>query len=208
MDAEVLTVELLSDTTFSANFGCSVDVDVEVDHDDFGCPVVSGKAIRGLLRDTWLSCAPLFPEMTSIAGRLFGAVGDLNEAGILRIGQGTIDARTRGLIVNAVRRERGPTRRSIFLAFTTVRRQTAEERSTGAPAEHSLRSSRVLIRNLRLQAPVHWLQTPTQQDLACLAMVLLGTRHAGCGRNRGRGHIRLFLNNDLKHTVNLMAQLQ
>lgn len=59
----VLHIELLSDATFGRGEGSAGEVDTEVEHDEFGIPFIGGKTVRGLLRDTWLSMRPHFPEL-------------------------------------------------------------------------------------------------------------------------------------------------
>ena len=108
------------------------------------------------------------------------------------------------------------TPRDVLFALTAVRHQTSEERTTGAPAEHSLRSTRVALHgvgagtstfeNLKLLAPLHWLRPPRPAELTCLAMATLATRHAGIGRTRGRGHVRLTLNGNLEYTQKLVTE--
>jgi hypothetical protein len=63
-----------------------------------------------------------------------------------------------------------------------------QRRKTGAPAKGTLRSVRVIVRGMQLEAPLVWLGQPAPQDLQCLALACLAIRHAGLGRNRGRGH--------------------
>ena len=65
----------------------------------------------------------------------------------------------------------------------------------------------MVIRGTKLHAPIQWLEEPSTEDLACLAITLLATRHAGCGRNRGRGHVRLSVDDDLKLTRALIAEV-
>ena len=55
---QTLHMELLSDATFGRGEGTAGQVDTEVEHDEFGIPYIGGKAVRGLLRDTWLSMRP------------------------------------------------------------------------------------------------------------------------------------------------------
>jgi hypothetical protein len=63
------------------------------------------------------------------------------------------------------------------------------------------------LRGLHLEAPLVWLDQPTPQDLQCLALACLATRHAGLGRNRGRGHIRVTLDGDVERTRGLAEDI-
>lgn len=198
-----IQIDLLSDTTFSRGEGTAGLVDVEVEHDELGLPFVGGKTLRGLLRDSWLSMEKCFPELSHAALRVFGKEGDCDESCMLRIGDAVVDQNARRWIEAAVNRpiERYPISPwAVLEALTDIRRQTAEDRRTGAPAETTLRAVRVIIRGLSLRAPLYWLAAPSAQDIRCLSLALLAIRHAGLGRNRGRGHVRMTLDGDLDRT--------
>lgn len=198
---EAITIDLLSDTTFSRGESTPGAVDVEIEHDDLGLPRLGGKTLRGLLRDTWLSMQNHFPALQSAALRIYGPVGDMEEVSILRLGDAQLDPSVREWVAWAEKREQRPIAPTAILeALTDVRSQTSEERSTGAPAETTLRAVRVTLRGLQLAAPLNWLHPPTSADIQCLALSVLGTRHAGLARNRGRGFLQLALDGDVKHT--------
>src|SRR5690606_33029012 len=112
---ERIVIELLSDTTFGRGEGTPGAVDVEVEHDFAGLPMLGGKALRGLLRDSWLSMQAHFPELAEAACRVLGPHGDLEEAGILRIGDATIEESARSFFVAAVQREYNPLPASAIL---------------------------------------------------------------------------------------------
>jgi hypothetical protein len=193
---ERLTVELLSDTTFGRGEGTAGEVDVEVDHDAFGLPLAHGRVLHGLLRDAWLSMRRQFPELTDAARQVLGTEADLADSAILRLGTGLLAADLRAWVRYAVERAEQPLRlEQVLHTLTAVRRQTAQSRLTGA-AEAKLRSARVVLRGLTFEAPLTWLSLPGPDHLQCLALCALAVRHAGAGRNRGRGFVRLLLDGD------------
>lgn len=199
-----IVIELLLDATFGRGEGTPGVVDVEIEHDEYGLPMLGGKALRGLLRDSWLSMQEHFPELLEAGRRVLGPHGDVNETSILRFGDATIEEPARAFFVAAVERTHHPLSASTILAaLTEIREQTSEERTTGAPARATLRSTRVALRGLKLVAPLSWLAEPSPGDCRCLALAALATRHAGLGRNRGRGHVRLTLDGDLSRTRKL-----
>ncbi|NLI82932.1 MAG: RAMP superfamily protein [Deltaproteobacteria bacterium] len=196
-----IEIELLSDAAFSRGEGTAGVVDIEVEHDDLGLPFLGGKTIRGLLRDSWLSMRGCFPELDEAGERVFGPEADVEERSILRIGDAVVDEETRRWIEAAEKRQNNPlTPVEVLEALTDIRRQTSEERRTGAPAETTLRSVRVVIRGLKLRAPLYWFREPTEADIRVLALAVLATRHAGLGRSRGRGHICMSLGGDIEKT--------
>jgi len=201
---QFIQIELLSDASFSRGEGTAGIVDVEVEHDELGLPFIGGKTLRGLLHDSWLSMQNWFQELSPSADRIFGTDADFDEHSILRIGDAIVDSETRKWVEVAEYRKNHPLCPKMVLeALTDIRQQTSEERTTGAPAETTLRSIRVIIHGLKLQSPLYWLAEPTEEDFRCLSLALLATRHAGLGRNRGRGHISLTLNGESRKTIEL-----
>ncbi|HXK58584.1 MAG TPA: RAMP superfamily protein [Acidobacteriota bacterium] len=200
---QFIQIKLLSDATFSRGEGTAGVVDVEVEHDEWGLPYLGGKTIRGLLRDSWLSMRHCFPDLAQPSKRVFGPEADFGECSILHIGDAVVDDRVKDWIRAAQVRNHYPVSWTAVLeALTDIRHQTSEERLTGAPARDTLRAIRVIVRGLVLRAPLYWLVEPGAAEIRCLSLALLGTRHAGLGRNRGRGHIRMTLDGDLEKTRN------
>jgi hypothetical protein len=199
-----IQVELLSEAAFSRGEGTAGVVDVEVEHDELGLPILCGKTLRGLLRDSWLTMQHCFSELSPSAERIFGPEADFEERSILGIGNAVVSDQIRCWIEGAETRQNHPLSPiAVLEALTDVRYQTSEERTTGSPAETSLRAVRVVLRGLKLHAPIYWLADPTDEDQRCLSLALMATRHAGLGRNRGRGHIRLTLEGDCQKAMQM-----
>lgn len=199
-----LHIALLSETTFGSSEQTEGIVDTEVAHDRFGIPLVSGKTIKGLLRDTWLSMAEHFPKLQNAALEIFGKEADYNQKTILWIGDASIPEEDRIIIEHAVQRKDDPLSPHIILeGFSDIRKQTSINRATGAPEEASLRSVRVLLAGLTLEAPLEWIEEPKPEHLQCLALAAAATRHAGLTRNRGRGHIRIGFDGDAQLIADL-----
>jgi hypothetical protein len=193
-----IAIELLSETTFSSGGSTAAEVDIEAEHDGNGLPRFGGKALHGVLRDTWVTIAASgpFAELDAAALRIFGPAKDFSEQAILRIGDAEVLPGVRSVVRRAVKRNVEPlTPMTILRSLSDIRYQTAEERTTGAPKRATLRSSRVWLRDLTLYAPLRWLQDPSPEDLLCLAMALRGSRHVGLSRNRGRGFVRMTFAN-------------
>jgi hypothetical protein len=192
----ILQIELLSDATFSRGEGTAGVVDTEVEHDEFGMPFIGGKTIRGLVRDSWLSMGERFPGLADAAARVLGRSQALDESCRLRIGDALLPDAMRAVIRRAVeRRERSLPPAAILAGFTSIRYQTAEDRTTGAPETTTLRSSRVVLRKFLFESGLEWLDgyEPQDDDRRVLALCALATRHGGLLRNRGRGHMRITI---------------
>lgn len=207
---ELINIELLSDTTFSSGRRSTGPVDIEIEHDEYGLPMLSGKTLHGLLRDGWLSMQEYFPDLRESGLRILGCPGDLTESSILRISDAAMDESVRRWAIHAIERKHSPHSSSAILnSLTDIRYQTSEERKTGAPAKATLRSVRVVLHNhnhndnLCLKSRLFWLDKPSANDLRCLALCVLSVRNAGLSRNRGRGWLRLTLDGDLGLTHTL-----
>lgn len=200
-----IAIELLSGTTFGRGEGTAGAVDTEVEHERSGLPMLGGKSLRGLLRDSWFSMQEHFPNLWEASHRIFGPAADTEETAILRIADALVEEPARSYFIAALDRARHPLGPGALLgALTETRHQTSEDRRTGAPAQTTLRSSRVVLRGLKLEAKLSWLAEPTPQDQACLALAALATRHGGLARNRGRGHLQVTLDGDLERTRTLV----
>jgi CRISPR-associated protein Csx10 len=189
-----LTIEFLSDTCFSMPSVLNVTVDSEVCMDDLGLPMIPGKTIRSLLRDTWLSAQPVLdPEC--IGYMLFGREGAHKDDSSLRIGNAMMDAAIRARIYWAIKRENNPLPVTILRdAFYDIRVQTKIDRASGAPETDTLRGVRVVPAGARLYAPLDFHNMDADalnKTLIKLDCLLGATRHGGLDRNRGLGHIKL-----------------
>jgi hypothetical protein len=202
--AASLQLRFLSDTCFSRGVGSGLAVDIDVDHDVHGLPVVTGRTVRGLLRDTWLSAAVAFPALDRPAERVLGVDRDDAGTAILRFGDAGLDTTTRAWVAAALGRDGGSLGpHDIRDALSVVRDQTALDR-WGAPREHSLRRIRAWRRGLALNAPLSWNDEPTDDELSVLALAALATRHAGLSRTRGLGHLEITIDGDLDETRRLL----
>lgn len=187
-----LVVQLLSDSTFGAS-GFADGIDREVAYDErTGLPVIPGRTLRGLLRESWRSMAAVFPELAEAADRLFGRAGEIGEGAIVRLDDGQLDRDTRAWARYAVERENGLSPREILGSLTALRRQLAVGQDGVAQAE-AARVERVVLRGCRFEAALTWLTAPDAAALRCLALATLATRHGGAGRSRGRGLLHCYL---------------
>lgn len=191
----LLKFKLISDATFGRGDSVAGSVDQEVQHDEYGCPYLSGKTLRGVLAEECanilyaLSLQGTRDEWLPAARRLFGNPGSRNQdQSILHVG----DARIPESIREAVKTrtiEGKLNRVQVLESLTTVRYQTAVDAVTEAPKEHSLRSTRVILRQTPFEATIIFEENPETEDLALLAACIKAFRRAGTGRNRGRGEL-------------------
>jgi len=191
-------IKTLSDASFGRGDGVSGLVDAEVQHDEWGLPYLSGRTLKGLLAE---ECANLLyalqhhkkrRELETAAAFLFGCEGKSpGSHAYLSID----DARLPEALCAAVRNdiEAGRlTREDVLDSLTSLRRQTAIEATSGAPARGSLRTLRVVLRNSFFIAPLHF-DTDPKASLPLLNACAKALRRAGTGRNRGRGRLEAEL---------------
>lgn len=202
---ETLTLrfELLSAATFGRGDGLPGIVDREVEHDALGLPFLRGRTLRGLLAEEMKSLLhalePARAEQWEAARqRLLGAEGCLTEeTGIMRVGDARLPEPVRDLITVTLAETRDGrlTPAAMLEALTAVRRQTAMTQ-WGAPDPASLRAMRVVLRGLTFESRLTFDQQLGQLDKSLLAATVLAWRRAGTGRNRGRGRLRAWLEDD------------
>lgn len=199
-----LTVQLKSDTTFGRGEGVAGLVDVEVEHDEHGCPQIGGRTLKGLLVEEWANLRyalvgdgeRVVSAWDDLAAALFGASGAGDEGG----GRLHISAATLPPDLHlAIAADRGLAPARALDALTTIRRQTSVDARTGAPEAGSLRAARAVVRGVDMVATldVRLPDTALARAEALLAACALAVRRGGLSRNRGRGRLSLLLHRSI-----------
>lgn len=191
-----LTVHLHSDATFGRGEGVAGLVDVEIEHDMYGCPFIGGRGLKGLLVEEWANLRFALRETDAwddIATVLFGKIGATGDGDAqMHVGAATLPPD----LCAAIRKDKGRIQpHEILASLTTIRRQTSVNTETGAPQEGSLRAMRVLLRETSLIATIDFNQALKEQErtLGLLAACVMAVRRGGTGRNRGRGRLSMLL---------------
>ena len=210
MEIYYLKMLLISDTTFGRGDGVAGLIDQEVEHDPNGFPYLRGRTLKGLLSeecDNLISVLSDPPPSRGIeaAEHLFGIPGStLETISKMHVGDACLPPDLRrevGLQLDQERyweKTRHPyvkklTELDVLSSLTTIRRQTSIDPEDGAPVEHSLRSSRAILRDLCFTAQLLFEEKPTADMLALLAVSTLALRRVCSVRNRGRGHVQCKL---------------
>ncbi len=223
MNTYSLKFTLQSDAAFARGDGLAGIVDSEVQHDELGCPFLSGREIKGILAEECADILYSLPhakkEVWEIAAaRLFGKAGsstgdtacwsygdarlpsDLHQALEKQrdeILSASLPEKTDSDYYLRMRQIKEDFRREILASLTTIRRQTAMDSKTGAPKDHSLRAMRVVLRETPFEAELVTQDVPGSQeeaqDLALLSACVRAFRRAGTGRNRGKGRLAAVL---------------
>lgn len=197
-----LTITLESQTTFGRGDGVAGLVDIEVLHDDVGLPYLNGRGLKGTLMAT---CAEILSapalsgaardHFTEAAQTLFGAPGSGRESqGRAHFGHALLPKALRVALEYESQYQNNPfSREDVLAAFTTLRRQTKVDATTGAAADSTLRAMRVLDKGLVFES-VLLFDTPLDPVAGgLLAACAAATRHLGTRRARGLGRCTMSL---------------
>ena len=205
METYRLKLDLKSDATFGRGDGVAGLVDAEVEHDRYGLPYLRGRTLKGLLSEECANMLFSIEHLVSPEGlkrwyeaaqRLFGRPGStLDDSASLHIGDARLPADLRTAVIDDLESRRPPYNATDVLdSLTVIRRQTAMD-STGKPDKGSLRAMRVVLRETPFEAELHFVEPPSDDALALLAVCAMAVRRVGTGRNRGRGRVIVRLCN-------------
>lgn len=194
-----LALKLISDATFGRGDGVAGLVDQEVEHDNCGFPYLRGRTLKGLLSeecDNWIQVLPSAQQgnWNKIANQLFGIPGSgIETIAQMSVGDACLPQTLRNAVALQIDQEEnsieGLKPKDVLDSLTTIRRQTAIAPETGTPDRGSLRSGRVILRDLEFVAPLSFATKPSDRYLQLLAIGALSLRRVGSGRNRGRGQV-------------------
>lgn len=202
-----LKIKLLSDTTFGRGDGVAGLIDQEVEHDPFGFPYLRGRTLKGLLSEEGDNLIAMLTnhkqDWETVACKLFGTLGStIGTMGTVHVGDACLPEDLRQAVGFQIKDE-SLTKTEVLDSLTTIRRQTSIDPQSGTPDEGSLRSFRVVLRDLCFTADLIFEKMPSDEMLSLLAVGALALRRLGSGRNRGRGHVQCTLHdadgNDITH---------
>ena len=211
-----LRIELLSPTCTAGGIARPGVADREVSFDRFGLPVISGRTLKGLLRDAYEGLLQTAAVELGLppANVLFGAIGASDwpdeetqwacktpAAIAIRDARPDGGAQLAAWLEALWQRANGiaTIRREGVMEYYCLRRyQTAINRRTRAPEERTLRSTRTLRRGLTLRASLDELQVDPAPETYKLSLGLAAAavERLGTSRTRGLGAVRLTLQDD------------
>ena len=201
MTPKKIHIKLKSAATFGRGDGVAGLVDREIEHDEHGFPFMRGKTLKGLLAESAenvlfalnIGEKDVENSWRHAKNKLFGTPGrgGEKERGIMHVGDAELPESLRAAILKS-----GIKKNDVLYSLTGIRRQTAIN-PNGAPEDASLRSIRVLLRGVVLEAPIDFGgNEPNEIQLQLLATAVLDFRRAGTSRNRGRGWLEARLNDE------------
>lgn len=193
-------LKLLSDSTFGRGDGIAGIIDQEVEHDSNGFPFLRGRTLKGLLREECDNLVDILSQSQQAFWKeklalLFGVPGsDLEVIGRMQVGDAQLPVDLRRAVAVQIQ-EKELTTPEVLNSLTTLRRQTAIDIETGVASDNSLRTNRVIVRELKFSAS---LDLDVDQDCLADSLSLLSAgaqalRRVGSGRNRGKGHVKCWI---------------
>lgn len=193
-----IRITLKSAATFGSGSGVPGLVDREIEHDAQGFPFLRGKTLKGLLVEAVENVVYSLDKFASnkdvwddAKKQLFGEGGrGTEERGSLHIGDAQLPADLRAAVA-----AQKWTKEETLYSLTGIRRQTSINED-GGPDHATLRSMRILLRGVELEAPITFDKPLTPDQLYLLTAAVLDLRRAGTGRNRGRGWVEAELLGD------------
>jgi RAMP superfamily len=201
-----LKIKLLSDTTFGRGDGVAGLIDQEVEHDSFGFPYLRGRTLKGLLSEECDNLIAVLtdeckPDWEEIVGKLFGRLGSTRGTmGIVHVGDACLPEDLRQAVAFQIDKKT-LTKTEVLDSLTAIRRQTSIQPESGTPDKGSLRSFRVVLRDLCFTSDLIFEKPPQGETLSLLAVGALALRWVGSGRNRGRGHVQCTLNDEAGNEI-------
>ena len=187
-----IKIELLSDLCVADGGVYNSALDIDICRDKFGFPYIPAKRLRGCLRECALELNDWGENINIIA--LFGdkdnkeAAICLNNAYLEQYDvMKQVAVRYRG---NVLLHEQ-----NILNHFSYIRTQTEVDYKTGAAAEKSLRTMRVVNKGLVFYADLEWNVEEEKKEVyeEQLALCCAALRHLGMARTRGLGEVKVSL---------------
>ena len=209
-----LEVVLRSPTLIGSGEGFGAVIDSDIVFDNLGLPYIPARRLKGCLKDA----AEHVAEMFQMAGIPFPGSSEsilLDIFGKKGIQQGSVQFSNLTIKNYAANREwltylsstysAMMTPESILASFCELRQQTAINKTFGIAEDASLRTSRVLKKNLRFSGILD-VQKDDPDVKKALAVACYHLRHIGTKRNRGFGEVECTLLDASTHTAVLDIQ--
>lgn len=190
-----LVFQLKSDAIFGSAERGDADIDIDIQHDRWGCPYFPGRTLKGVLREECAQILDNLEQCGKLGGwertaiRLFGTPGSgVKDPVILRFDNAELPAALRMKLMKEVEDEKVSSW-EVLEALTTTRSQTALDGWSGAAREKSLRKARVILRKTIFESKLTFYEGPEKNDKQLLAACLKAFQRCGTRRNRGTGEL-------------------
>lgn len=197
-----IKIDLLSECIFSGGESVVSIADLDILYDEYGIPYYKAKSLKGNLREAVDMVVYNLNEnkkikYMDISEKLFGA--KFNEKyideqfeGRLRFGNVSFDENVYNYLKNLVISQDLKSQ-EIISALTDIRYFNKIDYNTGVTEDGSLRSVRVLNKNITMYADVFVEDELSEDELGLLLCGVSCMRHLGSLRSRGKGSVKATL---------------
>jgi CRISPR/Cas system CSM-associated protein Csm3 (group 7 of RAMP superfamily) len=193
MEEIKLTVVLKSPACFSIGEGTVGEVDIEIQHDEYGLPFLNGKTVKGLLHEEAaelvfaLKKAGSTENWEQISNSIFGEPGSTADTqGAVNIGDLHLPADFREKIISEIGRKQ-TSAYEVLRLLTSIRTQTAVDEN-GAPKPETLRTLRIIPSETAFEASIFYDKLEPKERIF-LYSCLMALRRAGSNKSRGLGKL-------------------
>lgn len=205
MKSGYITIKLISNLCAATGDSIAGVVDTDIAH-EYGLPIIPAKRLKGCLKETALElrdCGFVSPELLD---SLFGKVGD-EKAGALQIedahiyqitncceGNALITIDEYEELIEALRGQTQLNASAILNMLTSLRTRTAIDSKNGVAVNTSLRTTRVVNKNIVMRSKVYIDSDKDNGELETLLVnCVKGLRGIGLSNSRGLGEVRCKL---------------
>lgn len=211
MEKYTLKIKLLSDTIFSGGESIVSISDIDELYDEYKIPYYKGKSIKGNIResaDLIVKNQKVFNKEKSdknreivrtLFGKMFDNTNEKKESymddqtqGILKFENASLEddikENLKYLVDNDI-----ISKEEVINSLTDIRYATKIDRKTGTAQNGSLRSMRVLNKDITFISNIYSERELTEDELALLVCAVKTTRHLGTLRSRGKGNVECTL---------------
>lgn len=194
-----VTIELLSPLQFGSGQE-NIIVDSDAVHDAHGLPYFPGKRLKGLLYESAIEMAEIGDWFTKEeVDTLFGHNSDESYMRIDNMYLENYEQLCNGWNYLQKQYQNVFTAQNIWNTYTELRVQTAIDKRTGTTKDGSLHNMRVVDDGLCFSGSIYLYDNVLEEkQREIIKYALLNLRYVGAKRNRGFGHVKCRLVQEMK----------
>lgn len=202
-------IQLKSDLCVGSGFSYAGIVDSDVSYNKYGFPYISGKRLKGCLRESAELLGMTDDEIYAMFGKRAASIYDSNDVITITDAYPRTYINNTGLIEKLYSNKQDDnvfTQENVINLYTTLKAQTKLDKN-GAAEENTLRFTRAINqysfiddKEMVFEGKITF--TDTKEET--VSNLLKATRNIGMNRNRGMGSVRMYLDkcseNDKKNS--------
>lgn len=209
MEKYTLKIELLSETIFSGGEAIVSVSDIDILYDDYKIPYYKGKSIKGNLREVIENIVEnqkKYDEkryqtnekiLIKLFGKKFDNKGDENYRddqveGILKFENSSLNDDMKEVLKFLIDTKK-ITKEELIDSLTDIRYANKIDKKSGTSQEGSLRSMRVLNKDIIFYSNIYCEEKLSDNELGLLLCGVNGLKHLGTLRSRGKGEVKCSL---------------